>query len=298
MDFPMPVLSSAPKESNMEKSLHQHLVKTKICSYFSKGACHYGDDCAFAHSTTELKNTPNLRKTRICKAFVEGRCYNKNCNFAHGERELVKTELFHKKSLCVWHEKGSCRNGYNCRFAHGVAELRRPSGSVPQEHSSMDAQKLLGQQSMSVSTMSALSEVDNDSDGGSSNSPALTSIVSRHSKELPASLARVPTPPPGLASAYAGASLMPMKVHSAMAVEREDLLAENLLLRERLSGILPQYNRLLRQSQASSSTHDMADTFGPHRGPLPPSAGLLPLQPPAVPSMPAMAYPVGPPGRW
>jgi hypothetical protein len=32
--------------------------------------------------------------------------------------------MFYKKTLCMWHEKGKCRNGDQCRFAHGVEEIR------------------------------------------------------------------------------------------------------------------------------------------------------------------------------
>lgn len=121
-----PAEESAP--SSQEKSrracLHRQLHKTKFCTYHLKGACHYGTECAFAHSCVELQVTPDLRKTRICKAFLEGKCMDPGCDFAHGEEELISTGLFHKKSLCKWNEKGRCRNGDQCRFAHGTSELR------------------------------------------------------------------------------------------------------------------------------------------------------------------------------
>lgn len=104
--------------------LHKQLHKTKFCSYYLKGACHYGNDCVFAHTCAELQATPDLRKTRTCKAFAEGKCTDVNCSFAHGEHQLISTGLFHKMSLCKWNEKGRCRNGDQCRFAHGVGELR------------------------------------------------------------------------------------------------------------------------------------------------------------------------------
>jgi len=44
---------------------HQHLVKTRMCSYFTQGTCHYGDSCAFAHSPSELHIMPDLRKTKM-----------------------------------------------------------------------------------------------------------------------------------------------------------------------------------------------------------------------------------------
>eukprot|EP00930_Biecheleria_cincta_P070419 TRINITY_DN58052_c0_g1_i1.p1 TRINITY_DN58052_c0_g1~~TRINITY_DN58052_c0_g1_i1.p1 ORF type:complete len:338 (-),score=70.57 TRINITY_DN58052_c0_g1_i1:150-1163(-) len=117
-----------PQQQKQEKThracLHKQLQKTKFCSYFLKGMCHYGTECAFAHTCAELQATPDLRKTRTCKAYAEGKCTDESCLFAHGEHELVSTGLFHKISLCKWHEKGRCRHGSECRFAHGAAELR------------------------------------------------------------------------------------------------------------------------------------------------------------------------------
>jgi len=118
------LLEEAKGEVNRRACLHRQLHKTKFCTYFLKGACHYGPQCAFAHSCTELQAMPDLRKTRMCKAFAEGKCIDPNCAFAHGEQELVSTGLFHKMSLCKWNEKGKCRNGSQCRFAHGLEELR------------------------------------------------------------------------------------------------------------------------------------------------------------------------------
>lgn len=71
---------------------------------------------------------PDLRKTRLCTAFEQGHCDKKDCSFAHGEEELRTTDLFYKKALCIWHAKGKCRSGNQCRFAHGVSDLRSHQG--------------------------------------------------------------------------------------------------------------------------------------------------------------------------
>jgi hypothetical protein len=92
--------------------------------YHLQGVCQFGDSCAFAHSCDELQGAPDLRKTRLCKSFVDGVCQDPDCTFAHTEEELRSTDMFYKKTLCMWHEKNACRNGDQCRFAHGVAELR------------------------------------------------------------------------------------------------------------------------------------------------------------------------------
>jgi hypothetical protein len=92
--------------------------------YHLQGVCQFGDSCAFAHACDELQGAPDLRKTRLCKTFVDGRCEDPNCPFAHTEEELRSTDMFYKKTLCMWNEKGRCRNGDQCRFAHGFDELR------------------------------------------------------------------------------------------------------------------------------------------------------------------------------
>jgi len=111
--------------------LHKQLRKTKFCMFHLQGACQFGKDCAFAHSVTEMNGTPDLRKTQMCKAFLEGNCEDPACNYAHGEAELRSTDMFFKKSLCIWNEKGKCRNASQCRFAHGLAELHSHQGGLP-----------------------------------------------------------------------------------------------------------------------------------------------------------------------
>mmetsp|Transcript_55038 Transcript_55038/g.156471 ORF Transcript_55038/g.156471 Transcript_55038/m.156471 type:complete len:370 (+) Transcript_55038:3-1112(+) len=112
--------------------LTSQLRKTKICMYHIKGICKHGADCVFAHSCTELQSAPDLRRTKLCQAFLSGFCNTRDCTFAHGEEELRATNLFHKKTLCLWNQKGKCRNGGQCRFAHGVDELRsNPSPPLP-----------------------------------------------------------------------------------------------------------------------------------------------------------------------
>jgi hypothetical protein len=112
------------QEKEQHAGLHKQLRKTKFCMYHLQGACRFGTDCAFAHSLSEMHQTPDLRKTQLCKNFVEGRCVDKSCNFAHSEYELRSTDVFFKKTLCIWNEKGKCRNGFQCRFAHGIKDLR------------------------------------------------------------------------------------------------------------------------------------------------------------------------------
>lgn len=66
------------------------LQKTKLCKFYSKGACTRGDDCTFAHSHRELHQQPDLFKTSLCATFVtNGTCHRAaRCKFAHFEGEL------------------------------------------------------------------------------------------------------------------------------------------------------------------------------------------------------------------
>lgn len=108
-----------------KRSPDRQMLKTRICNSFAKGGfCKYGADCNFAHAYTELQEAPDLRKTRLCKAFASGWCNDSNCNFAHGQEELRATDRYYKTSICVWHTRGKCTNGELCRFAHGHHELR------------------------------------------------------------------------------------------------------------------------------------------------------------------------------
>mmetsp|Transcript_70481 Transcript_70481/g.168794 ORF Transcript_70481/g.168794 Transcript_70481/m.168794 type:complete len:415 (-) Transcript_70481:219-1463(-) len=110
---------AAPRRTCLQKQLR----KTKLCTYYSKGICQFGDECAFAHDSEELESAPDLTKTRLCKAFAKGNCNKEDCTFAHGEDELRSTAMFYKKTLCFWNSKGKCRSGTSCRFAHSLEEL-------------------------------------------------------------------------------------------------------------------------------------------------------------------------------
>ena len=82
-------------------------------------------NCNYAHSQTDLRELPNLKKTRLCQLFSMGRCHMiQNCSFAHGEHELRSTADFFKTSLCNAHKKGICQLGSKCRYAHGEIDLR------------------------------------------------------------------------------------------------------------------------------------------------------------------------------
>lgn len=62
--------------------------KTKMCKFHRSGKCAKGKQCPWAHDASELKDAPDLRRTKICKElFSTGQCTNANCTFAHSKEE-------------------------------------------------------------------------------------------------------------------------------------------------------------------------------------------------------------------
>lgn len=113
----------ALEESKHRASLQRQLWKTRFCMFHLQGVCQMGRTCAFAHNLHELQGAPDLRNTKLCKNNM--RCQVPGCAFAHSEEELRSTDPFYKKKMCMWHKQGRCRNGSQCRFAHGNDELRQ-----------------------------------------------------------------------------------------------------------------------------------------------------------------------------
>lgn len=130
-DTPAPTESSSG-DKTLATILTVKMRKTKMCEFYEEGRCKYGKDCAFAHDESELKEAPDLRKTRICRTFATGKCNDKSCKFAHGAEELraQETDIAYKTALCSWFEKGKCASGDQCRFAHGESELREEPQAI------------------------------------------------------------------------------------------------------------------------------------------------------------------------
>lgn len=109
------VTSSPPR-------LQRQFAKTKLCRFARTSRCALGANCSFAHSRQELVHSLDLKKTRMCKKFMNNQCNDESCNFAHDFRELRSTDYVYKTKLCRWW-KGGCKAGKACRFAHGPHEL-------------------------------------------------------------------------------------------------------------------------------------------------------------------------------
>lgn len=78
---------------NLRQKLRKQFQKTQYCRYYFSAGCRKGVNCEFAHSKDELSDAPYLRRTSICKHWLEGKCTASadTCKFAHGNRMLRRT---------------------------------------------------------------------------------------------------------------------------------------------------------------------------------------------------------------
>jgi len=119
---------SAGKNAQRDTAVVLQLTKTKMCAFFERGKC-ASTTCKYAHSADEIRKPPNLQKTKLCKAFLQGNCQQgENCFFAHGEGDLRVTEGIYKTQICNFYEHGYCKKGERCNHAHGAADLRPARG--------------------------------------------------------------------------------------------------------------------------------------------------------------------------
>lgn len=105
-------------------ALQVRLQKTKLCAYHMRGVCTHGEACRFAHSSEELAPTPNLACTRMCPDLLAGKCTNPGCQYAHRLDDIKATNFCYKTTQCKWYANGTCRNGADCKFAHGDEDCK------------------------------------------------------------------------------------------------------------------------------------------------------------------------------
>jgi len=139
---------------------NKDLGKTRMCvNIIKKGKCWVGSNCEFAHSESEIRETPDLTKTQLCTKFMTGNCTKKNCSYAHGEAELVNRPSF-KKQPCMSFGFGKCRNGNSCGFRHDGVDNNLPKQS-PKKQQQQQQQPDLPKQAQKKQQQ-ADSEVDSD----------------------------------------------------------------------------------------------------------------------------------------
>ncbi|KAF4693018.1 hypothetical protein FOZ60_012009 [Perkinsus olseni] len=129
----------AKGELSVAPGVRKQFLRTKLCKHFLRGCCLYGDKCTYAHDYSQIQVRPDLRKTKMCQANLEGRCPYRaeECQFAHSTEDLKATPGLFKTVLCSWWQKGKCDMGDKCRFAHGEEELQRPSAPSGPENVSI-----------------------------------------------------------------------------------------------------------------------------------------------------------------
>lgn len=113
--------------ADLQSPIRGQLRKTKMCAFFQKSRCAFGEMCSFAHSPDELQATPDFIKTKLCYGHFRGCCYDPMCTFAHGYDELKESEnaVTNTRELCYWSTLGYCKSGATCRYAHDMVELNR-----------------------------------------------------------------------------------------------------------------------------------------------------------------------------
>lgn len=68
--------SKTMRSKPISESLHKRISQTKLCIHHAKGNCVRSHRCSFAHSERELRDPPDLYKTRLCLAWIS----TQNCS--------------------------------------------------------------------------------------------------------------------------------------------------------------------------------------------------------------------------
>eukprot|EP00931_Biecheleriopsis_adriatica_P083951 TRINITY_DN57644_c0_g1_i1.p1 TRINITY_DN57644_c0_g1~~TRINITY_DN57644_c0_g1_i1.p1 ORF type:complete len:261 (-),score=45.86 TRINITY_DN57644_c0_g1_i1:64-765(-) len=113
---------------------------TTRCRFFALGKCDRGEDCCFAHDDAQLREKPDLFKTRMCRSYARsGRCSNGDeCRYAHSREEMRLVPKAPKLSkagdLEPKSEKKSSRRAKQasmaCAKPDGLARVRLTPGLV------------------------------------------------------------------------------------------------------------------------------------------------------------------------
>lgn len=89
---------SDPEKRGRLLKPHDFLMKykTELCRNWEEGRCEYGEKCAFAHGSCELRpktHVTSAYKTKNCKQFFEqGYCiYGARCQFKHSDEQGTVT---------------------------------------------------------------------------------------------------------------------------------------------------------------------------------------------------------------
>lgn len=76
-----------------QKRVSDLFVKTRKCRFHGLGQCSRGALCTFAHSGRDLRQAPDLSRTKVCPAVLaggEGSCSDVTCKYAHSREDRRK----------------------------------------------------------------------------------------------------------------------------------------------------------------------------------------------------------------
>eukprot|EP00922_Rhytidocystis_sp_ex-Travisia-forbesii_P013440 GHVS01020141.1.p1 GENE.GHVS01020141.1~~GHVS01020141.1.p1 ORF type:complete len:239 (+),score=40.41 GHVS01020141.1:767-1483(+) len=116
------------------------IYKAVMCQYHASGRCRKGTMCTFAHSSGELRAYPDMRKHKLCAAWLSAAgCPHsaESCMYAHGVEQMQKAKMsaVNKPALCVpFFEGGGCAKGLNCTFAHSMEDVDTAYQATLQRH--------------------------------------------------------------------------------------------------------------------------------------------------------------------
>mmetsp|Transcript_21307 Transcript_21307/g.47058 ORF Transcript_21307/g.47058 Transcript_21307/m.47058 type:complete len:235 (+) Transcript_21307:58-762(+) len=81
--------------STSPQGLDARFFKTKLCSFYAMGKCTRGSRCTFAHTEEDVKDTPDLYRTKPCRDFaLKGFCeLGDSCQFAHNPDLIYMPEM-------------------------------------------------------------------------------------------------------------------------------------------------------------------------------------------------------------
>ena len=120
--------------------------KTEICRYWEMyGECKFGENCAFAHGDSELKQrklTFNY-KTKACKQFFElGYCsYGSRCQFSHKKESLEGKCEGGKKDEISYVKIINELNSDSKHISHDLIERPRLAAFENMAHSTLEESK-------------------------------------------------------------------------------------------------------------------------------------------------------------
>ena len=123
----------------------------------------YSTSGSFSHSPEEVRERPNLTKTKMCPSIESNTsCPAPSfdlCPYAHSLTELRATPMLFRTVICSWWKKGQCEFGDSCRFAHGEDQRQFSCGSSSSHQGSPKSSLING--TTTAATPSSLSSLSN-----------------------------------------------------------------------------------------------------------------------------------------